>query len=135
MKYLLDTNVISDARLQRSPSVMAWLAAQRVRDLAASVVTLLELERGVRRKERVDPAAGSVLRGWLDDGVRRLLGDRLLPIDERVVVTAASLHVPDPMPELDALIAATAIEHDLILVTRNVRDFERAPVRVLNPWT
>ncbi len=55
MRYLLDTNIISDARLQRSPSLMAWLSDQEVDDLGISVITILELERGVRRKERADP--------------------------------------------------------------------------------
>lgn len=134
MKYLLDTNVISDARLKRSSALMGWLRGQEVGSLALSVVSLLELERGVRRKERVDPAGAGPLRLWLDEDVRPMFGGRLLPVDERTAVTAAALHIPDPMPEMDALIAATATVRDLVLVTRNTSDFQRTGVPLLNPW-
>lgn len=59
---------------------------------------------------------------------------RILPIDERIADAAATLHVSDPLPEMDALIAATAIVHELTLVTRNTKDFTRTPARLLNPW-
>ena len=134
MRYLLDTNVISDARLKRSTALMAWLRAQELRDLAISVITLLELERGVRRRERLDPEGALPLRLWLDEDVRPIVGGSLLPVDERTAITAAALHVPDPLPEMDALIAATAMVHELTLVTRNVKDFARSGVRLLNPW-
>ncbi|MCV7194326.1 type II toxin-antitoxin system VapC family toxin [Mycolicibacterium brumae] len=134
MRFLLDTNIISDARLKRSPALMSWLRGQEVGDLAISVVTLLELERGVRRKERTDPRGARPLRLWLEEDVRPMFDRRLLPVDEPTAVTAARLHIPDPLPEMDALIAATAIAHDLVLVTRNVGDFHRTGVRLLNPW-
>lgn len=134
MRYLLDTNIISDARLQRSPSLMAWLSDQEVDDLGISVITILELERGVRRKERADPEGARPLRLWLDEDVRPLAARDPLPVDEPVATVAAGLHVPDPMPEMDALIAATAIVHGLTLVTRNTKDFERAGVALSNPW-
>src|SRR5690625_3462044 len=113
---------------------MTWLRTQEVGDLAISVVTMLELERGVRRKERNDPTGGRPIRLWLDEDVRPLAGGRILPVDERTAITAAALHVPDPLPEMDALIAATALVHDLTLVTRNTKDFLRTDVRLLNPW-
>ncbi|MBN9105140.1 MAG: type II toxin-antitoxin system VapC family toxin [Propionibacteriaceae bacterium] len=134
MRYLLDTNVISDARLKRSPALMAWLRSREVGDLALSVITLLELERGVLRKERSDPAGARPLRLWLDEDVRPMVGGRVLAVDEQTAMMAAALHVPDPLPEMDALIGATAIAHDLTLVTRNTKDFERTGVRLLNPW-
>lgn len=134
MRYLLDTNVISDARLKRSPALMAWLRSREVGDLALSVITLLELERGVLRKERSDPAGARPLRLWLDEDVRPMVGGRVLAVDEQTAIMAAALHVPDPLPEMDALIGATAIAHDLTLVTRNTKDFERTGVRLLNPW-
>lgn len=134
MRYLLDTNVISDARAKRSATLMAWLQGQEVGNLALSVITILELERGVRRKERSDPAGSIPLRRWLDEDVRPLVEGRVLPVDERTAIIAATLHVPAPMPEMDALIAATTIVHDLVLVTRNTQDFERGGVRLLNPW-
>ena len=134
MRYLLDTDILSDARRTRSSALMAWLRDRDVGDLAISVVTMLELERGIRRKERTDPVGGASLRLWLDDDVRPMFADRILPVDERTAVTAAALHIPDPMSEMDALIAATAMVHDLTLVTRNVRDFHRTTARLLNPW-
>lgn len=133
MTYLLDTSIISDARLKRSKALMAWLSDQPVGNLALSVITMLELERGVRRKERSNPAGAAPLRLWLDQDVRPMVRD-LLPIDERTAITAAALHIPDPMPEMDALIAATALVHGLTLVTRNTKDFRRTGVRLLNPW-
>ena len=134
MRYLLDTNVISDARLKRSPALMAWLRAQEVGSLALSVITILELERGVRRKERSDPVGAVPLRRWLEEDVRPMVEGRVLPVDERTAATAAGLRISGPMPEMDALIAATALVHDLVLVTRNTKDFERTDVRLLNPW-
>lgn len=134
MKHLLDTNVISDARMKRSQTLMGWLRGQEVGDLALSVITILELERGVRRKERSDPVGAHPIRLWLEEDVRPMFGGRVLAVDERAAVTAATLHIPNPLPEMDALIAATAIVHDLTLVTRNTKDFQRTGVRLLNPW-
>lgn len=134
MKYLLDTNVISDARTRRSEAVADWLQKQLVRDLAISAVSILELERGVRQKERSDPIGARPLRQWLDDDVRAMFASRVLAVDDPVATRAATLHIPDPRPELDALIAATATVHDLVLVTRNVRDFRDTGVRVFDPW-
>lgn len=134
MRYLLDTNILSDARARRSPLLMGWLESQVVDDLAVSVITLFELEKGVQKRERKDRAAGVVLRRWLETEVRPMLSGRILPVDEHVALAAAPLHVPDPMPEMDALIAATALVHRLTLVTRNVDNFAGAPVSVLNPW-
>lgn len=134
MKYLLDTNIVSDARRGASPALDGWLAGQPIVDLALSAITLLELDVGVRRKERQDPTAGARLRRWLEDDVRPVFDGRILPVDEQVALEASRLHVPDPMPDLDALIAATAIAHGLTLVTRNTRDMERTGAALLNPW-
>ena len=133
MRYLVDTNVISDARLKRSLALMAWIRDQDIDDLGVSAITVLELERGVRRVERKDPAGARPLRLWLDEDALSMVS-AVIPVDERVARTAAVLHVPDPMPEMDALIAATAIVHDLTLVTRNIKDFEHTGVRLLDPW-
>ena len=99
-----------------------------------SVITLLEVEQGVLRKERQDPAQGAKLRIWLDNAVRPNFSERILPVTETVALRCARLHVPDKKPERDALIAATALVHDLAVVTRNVKDFLPMNVAVLNPW-
>ncbi|MFI8776326.1 type II toxin-antitoxin system VapC family toxin [Brachybacterium paraconglomeratum] len=135
MRYLLDTNVLSDARAKRTPELMAWLEEQPMVDLRLSAITLLELERGVRRKERTDPVGAGPLRRWLEEDVRATFARRVLPVDDDVAVAAAALHVPDPMPEMDALIAGTALVHGLTLVTRNIKDVTRVPVALFDPWT
>ena len=134
MKYLLDTNVLSDARKQAHPPLNAWIAAQVQADLAISVVSVLEIERGILQVERRDAAAGQHLRTWLESDVLPTFSGRILVVDIPVARAAAALHVPDPKPHMDALIAAVAIVHDLTLVTRNISDFERTGVRLLNPW-
>lgn len=133
MKYLLDTNILSDTRKQAHPPLGTWLAAQPRADLAISVVALLELERGVLRLERRDRTAGAHLRKWLTIDVPAAFAGSILSVDERVARRAAGLHVPNPMPEMDALVAATALEHGLALVTRNTKDFQRAGISLVNP--
>ena len=133
MRYLLDTNVLSDARRQTFPELNAWLAGQVRADLMISIISLLEIERGILQVERRDASAGQHLRAWLEAEIMPAFSGLILPIDVSVARTAAGLHVPDPMPEMDALIAATAIVHDLILVTHNTKDFERTGIRLLDP--
>lgn len=132
MKYLLDTNVLSDLRRGR-PELVEWTHRHPDDDFAISAVTLMELERGVRRIERRDRRQGAVLRGWLDDQVVPEFAGRTLPIDVSVARRAGTLHVPDPMPAEDAYIAATALVHELVLVTRNTGDFARSEVTTINP--
>lgn len=133
MRYLLDTNVLSDARRQTFPELNAWLASQVRADLTISIISLLEIERGILQVERRDASAGQHLRAWLEAEIMPAFSGLILPIDVSVARTAAGLHVPDPMPEMDALIAATVIVHDLILVTHNTKDFERTGIRLLDP--
>lgn len=131
MRYLLDTNVLSDARRRTHPELNEWIAGQPRTSLSISVVTLLELERGVLRLERRDFHAGMHLRSWLTDIATAFSGS-VLAVDEHVACYAARLHVPDPMPEMDALIAATALQHELTLVTRIIRDFQSSGVNLLD---
>lgn len=102
--------------------------------LFLSAMTIIELEIGVLRIERRDPSQGANLRRWLDDHVLPAFAGRILAVDTAVAQRCASLHVPDPRPDRDALIAATALVHGLTVVTRNVGDFEPTGVRTLNPW-
>jgi predicted nucleic acid-binding protein len=137
--YLLDTNVVSELRKSRAgkanPGVAAWAGEVPASFLFMSVISLHELEHGVLLAERRDPAQGRVLRRWLDRSVASAFAERFLPVDERVARRAAALHVPDPAPFRDALIAATALVHTMTVVTRNAGDFSRFEgVEVSNPW-
>jgi len=138
--YLLDTNVVSELRKatggRANPGVVEWANETSAALLFVSVVSLHELELGVLLAERSDPSKGEILRAWLGGGVIPAFSERVLPIDAPIVKRAAALHVPDPAPFRDALIGATALVHELIVVTRNARDFERFDgLEVLNPWT
>lgn len=134
--YLIDTNVLSELRKASrcDPAVAAWATTVDPTLQFLSVISVLELQIGVMRVERRDAAAGRLLRQWLDGQVLATFADRTLPIDSAVVRACAALHVPDPRPERDALIAATALHHGLTLVTRNTRDFAGLGLAVLNPW-
>lgn len=133
--YLLDTNVISELRKpQADAKVVAWAKSIIAPRLFISVITLKELETGVLRMERRDPAQGKVLRTWLKRHVMPAFDARILPVDTAVALRCANLHVPDKANESDALIAATALVHGLTVVTRNINDFKSSGVAVINPW-
>jgi toxin FitB len=134
--FLLDANVLGELRLARTgnENVIAMVDSIPRNLQFISVITLLEVEQGVLRKERQDPAQGAKLRIWLDNAVRPNFSERILPVTETVALRCARLHVPDKKPERDALIAATALVHDLAVVTRNIKDFSPMNVAVLNPW-
>ncbi len=136
--FLLDTNVVSELRRAGSgkadPGVVAWAEQADPAALFLSVVSLHELEMGVRLKQHRDPRQGQLLRHWLDQQVVPSFAGRILPVDEAVARCSAALHVPDPRPLRDGLIAATALVHAMVVVTRNVGDFLPTGVDVLNPW-
>ncbi|MGB4059355.1 MAG: type II toxin-antitoxin system VapC family toxin [Burkholderiaceae bacterium] len=138
MRYLLDTNVVSELRKVRlgraNPGVAQWADGVNAADLYLSVVTVQELEMGVLLLLRRDPAQGAVLRAWLDTQVLPAFAQRTLPVDLAVAQRSAALHVPNPRPVRDGLIAATALVHGMTVVTRNVADFQPCSVPVLNPW-
>lgn len=138
MSHLLDTNVISE--LRKSPRradsrVRAWVAGRVPSDLYLSVITVLEVEVGIGRIVRRDALQGERLQAWLDDELLDAFAGRILPVDVPVARRAARLHVPDPRPERDALIAATAAVHGLTVATRNVKDFAALDVPILDPWS
>ena len=136
--YLLDTNVVSESRKLRGgtahPGVMAWLAATSPGTTFISIHTVFELELGIRLKERQDLAQGQALRRWLETVVLPGFGERILTVDVAIATRCAGLQVPDPVSERDAWIAAIALEHGLTVVTRDVKDFARTGVALLNPW-
>lgn len=133
--YLLDTNVISELRkAQADNNVVAWARSVAAPSLFLSAITVLELETGILRIERRDPAQGSLLRSWLDNHVMPAFAGRILAVDSAVALRCARLHVPDRSNECDALIAATALVHGLTVVTRNVADFQSSGARLINPW-
>ena len=136
--YLLDTNVISEVRRLEAGKgdarVGAWIQQRATSEFYLSVVSPWEVLRGVLLLQRRDPRQASVLQRWLDLVVLVEFRDRLLPVDLRVAMQCARLHVPDPRPERDALIGATALVHGMTVVTRNVGDFRPMGVAVVNPW-
>ena len=134
--FVLDTNVISELRHgkpHQSPEVRAWAGAQPASRLYLSAITILELEMGIQALERRSPPQGSALRTWLT-GVRAAFAGRILPFTDNTAPMCASLHIPDPRSERDAMIAATAIEHRFTVVTRNTGDFVTTGVALINPW-
>ena len=135
---LLDTNVISELRKagdgKADGNVVAWLSSVDATTFYLSAITLMEIELGILRIGRRDPVQGARLRAWMDRHILPEFADRTLPVDIAVALRCAPLHVPDPRPERDAFIAATALVHGMTIVTRNVADFAPAGVPVLNPW-
>ncbi|WP_339533341.1 type II toxin-antitoxin system VapC family toxin [Pseudomonas mucidolens] len=134
--FLLDTHVISELRKpQADKHVQAWARSVSASNLYVSAITVLELETGVLRFERKDPAQGGRLRAWLDNHVLPAFAGRILAVDRAVALRCARLHVPDRSNQCAALIAATALVHGLTVVTRNVTDFQNTGVALLNPWS
>ena len=136
--YLLDTDVVSELRKIRlgkaDRHVAKWADSLDAAELYISVITVQELEICVLLAERRDPSQGAVLRAWLNDHVLPAFSERILTVDVAVAQRSARLHVPNPRPVRDGLIAATARVHGMTVVTRNVADFEPTGVAVLNPW-
>ena len=132
--YLLDTNVVSALRRpDRHPAPIAWLKDQRASDLYISVVTVAEMERGVALQTPRDPDFAHELAAWLE---RTLAGfaDRLVGVDVPTARRWGRLSAALGHNDVDLLIAATALEHGLTVVTRNTRHFHPTGVRVLNPF-
>ncbi len=133
--YLLDTNVISETRRSRADAgVIAFLSAANSAGLYLSVLTLGELRRGVAAKRRSDRTARDQLSLWVD-GIEANFADRLLSVDAQTARLWGELSASRSLPVVDTLIAATAINHGLTLVTRNIRDIESTGVRLVDPWT
>ena len=136
--FLLDTNVVSELRKIRlgraDKNVAQWADSVDATQLFLSVITVQELEVGVLLAERRDPPQGAVLRAWLENHVLPAFEGRILPVDLKIAKRSAALHLPDPRPAMDSLVAATALVRGMTLVTRNVADFQSTGVAVFNPW-
>jgi predicted nucleic acid-binding protein len=135
--FLVDTNVLSELRKSPAavnPCVKAWAQAQDIETLFISVISVLEVRRGVHLLEkRGDQAQAAVFAKWLNDRLLPAYTDRILPASLAIALTAATLPWESPSGR-DALIASTAKEHKATVVTRNVKHFEAAGVRFVNPW-
>ena len=135
MRFLLDTNIVSELRkgARANQGVVSWMVLQEANDLYLSVLVVGELRQGVERLRLRDPTQAERLDRWLralhDD-----YSERLLPIDARVAELWGRLNAPTPISAIDGLLAATAIVHQLTLVTRNVKDVARTGVQLHNPF-
>jgi len=136
MGLLIDTNVLSELRkgARCDPHVTDWYAGVSESDIFVSVIVLGEIRRGTELLRRRDPFAADRLNTWLLT-LRASLGNRLLPVTDEIADRWGQLGVPDALPVADGLLAATALVHDLVLVTRNTRDVQRSGVRLLNPFS
>lgn len=136
--FLLDTNVVSElVRSRPAPLVSAWVRAQSKTSLFLSVITLGELQKGIALAE--SSQRRSALNKWLETDILPSYANRLLPITEAIsrrwgLLLASRQRAGRPIGEADGLIAATALEHNLIVTTRNTRDFDHIGLALLNPW-
>ncbi len=135
MSVLIDTNVVSEVRKgERCHSrVRAWYGDVADQEIFLSALTIGEIRRGVNSIARRDAKSGAVLERWLR-GLVQHFAERILPVDHTIAEEWGRMNVPDPLPVIDGLLAATARVHDLTLVTRNTRHVARTGVSYLNPF-
>ena len=134
--YILDTKVVSELRKAKKAhhNFKKWAQPLPSASLFISVISVLELEIGILLIERRDKDQSAILRAWMDRHVLPTFSGRILAIDTATAQRCATLHVPNPRSDRDALIAATALVYGLTVATRNVADFKHMGVGVLNPW-
>lgn len=130
--YLVDTNVVSEAR-RGSREAVAWFQSVDPGAVHLSVVTLGEIARGIALRQAKDPVAAGHLAAWLER-LRRDHADRILPISDQIALAWGRLAAQRPRGDADGLIAATALVHGFIVVTRNVADFADTGVQIVDPW-
>jgi predicted nucleic acid-binding protein len=132
--YLLDTNVLSETRKKRpDQGVVSFIESTDPSELYLSVLTLGEFRKGVTAKGHEDADAAAKLSAWVD-GLEASFSDRILEIDAAIARLWGEWSAQRPRSTIDTLLAATAVVRQLVFVTRNVRDVEDLPVKVLNPW-
>ena len=135
MSFLVDTNVVSELRKGRraNPNVRRWYGSLADEEVFLSVLSVGELRRGVELIRRRDTRSAESLDAWLAHLVAAH-GERLLPVNGNVAEMWGRMSVPDRVPVIDGLLAATAMVHGLTLATRNVRDIERTGVSFVDPF-
>jgi predicted nucleic acid-binding protein len=133
-RYLLDTNVLSETRKKRPDErVLAFLSNATPAALYLSCLSVGELKKGVALKMKSDPSAAKAIAGWVD-GLEINFADRILTVDTASAKLWGEWSAQRPRPVVDTLLAATAVAHGLVLVTRNESDVQDLPVKVFNPW-
>jgi predicted nucleic acid-binding protein len=134
LQYLLDTNILSETRKKHADErVISFLSSAEPSTLYISVLTLGELRKGVALKKRSDRDAAKKIAAWVD-GLEFSFGDRILGIDAATASLWGELSAQRPRPVIDTLLAATAVVHELTLVTRNTGDVEDIGLKLLNLW-
>ena len=133
MGFLIDTNILSELRKGKKADagVRQWYAQTDGNELYVSVLTLGEIRQGIEQIRRRDVVAAESLQRWFE----QLETGRVLPITQTVADCWGRINVPDKLPVIDGYLAATALVHDLTLVTRNIKDVERSGVKLLNPFS
>jgi predicted nucleic acid-binding protein len=133
--FLIDTVTLSELRKRnRDPMIIKWFERQRTTDLFLSVISIGEIERGIARQRTTDPGFAGALADWLDR-LLILYGERVVPFDLRTARRWGALSAALGNDSADLMIAATALEHGLTVVTRNASDFEPSGVAVLDPFS
>ena len=136
--FLLDTNIISELRKAEKGkadyNVMKWFSQVKIQTLYLSAVTVAEIKIGILSVKRKDQVKFELLTDWFKNHLLPEFENRILPLDTQTALVCAEFHVPDRSPINDAYIAATAKVHHLTLVTRNIKDFERLGIELLNPF-
>lgn len=133
--YLMDTNVLSELKKQgkADEKVRRWFAGTPSNNIFLSVLTVVEIRGGIEKKRLKDPVQAEHMDRWMRKALTVFRG-HILPITQDIANCWGTLCPGQRFPDVDGLIAATALEHGMIVVTRNVRDLERTGVEFLNPW-
>jgi hypothetical protein len=136
VNVLVDTNVVSELKRGRhaNPRVLAWFSTVPKECVFTSVIVLGEVRRGIELVARRDKPQAEALERWYAS-VRARLENRVLVVDEPIMMVWSKISAPNMLPAYDGLIAATALVHGMTVVTRNALDYRRAGVDVINPWS
>jgi hypothetical protein len=135
--YLVDTNVISELRKSSQKideNVTKWANSVSMEDLYLSIISIQEIKTGILNKTKKDKSQADKLNDWFKNDILKGFEGRILGIDIKIALKVAELHAGNPKPYADSLIAGTALHHDLVLVTRNVKDFKDCGLELINPW-